>query len=85
MRRNAAALLPGSLPPIGIDRVQAAEYVGVGVTLFDRMVSEGLMPEPRIVRKRLVWDVEELARAFRMLPHRAERVDPAGNEANPWD
>jgi excisionase family DNA binding protein len=72
-------LTPGrisdSLPPIGIDRVQAAEYVGIDVTLFDRLVAEGRMPEPRTIYGRLIWDATEIARAFRQFPHRASGTD----------
>ncbi len=31
-------ILPASLAPRGLSRVQSAAYVGVGVTLFDEMV-----------------------------------------------
>jgi len=34
-------LLPASLPPRGLSRVQSAEYIGVGATLFDEMVAMG--------------------------------------------
>lgn len=78
-------VLPPTLAPIGIDRIAAAEYVGISETLFDRMVAGGLMPQPRIVGRRLVWDVEELTRAFRQIPHRSEPIDAIGASGNPWD
>lgn len=85
MSPRRAAILPPSLAPIGIDRIEAAAYVGVGESLFDRLVDQGLMPQPRMLAGRLVWDVEELAKAFRSLPHRAESIDQGSNAANPWD
>lgn len=86
--KRASAILPDSLPPIGISRDQAAAFVGIGESLFDRMVAAGKMPEPRMIAGRLVWDVEEVVKAFRALPHRSEPVptldgSPAG--VNPWN
>jgi hypothetical protein len=41
--RNTVSL-PGSFAARGLSRVQAAEYLGVAVTKFDEMVTDGLMP-----------------------------------------
>lgn len=79
-RRGRA--LPDSLPPIGINRVQAAEFIGISATLFDRLVHDGRMPDARVIEGRLVWDVSEVADAFRALPHRSERLS---GSINPWD
>lgn len=57
-------------PPIGLDRVQAAAYIGAGTSLFDEMVSDGRMPQPRQMNARTVWDREELYLAFKALPYR---------------
>ncbi len=40
-------ILPASLAPRGLSRVQSAAYVGTGVTKFDEMVSDGRMPKPK--------------------------------------
>lgn len=64
-----AAPRPLPLPPLGLARAEAAEYVGVGVTLFDQMVDDGRMPQPRVINTRLVWDVDELRTHFKALPH----------------
>lgn len=32
--------------PRGLNREQAAAYVGIGSTMFDELVGEGVMPEP---------------------------------------
>lgn len=53
----------------GLSRKEAAEYIGVGVTLFDRMVADGRMPKPKAVERRLIWDREGLDRAFDALPN----------------
>lgn len=87
MSARRAALLPPSLAPLGLSRSQAAAFVGVGEALFDRLVEEGRMPQPRMPSgKRLVWDLEELVAAFRQLPHRGEE-ELAGRpeKVNPWD
>jgi predicted DNA-binding transcriptional regulator AlpA len=56
--------LPISLPPRGLSRVEAAVYVGVSPTSFDRMVSEGQMPRPARYRRRLLWDRRQIDRAL---------------------
>lgn len=63
----------------GLSRVEAAEYIGVGASKFDAMVSDGRMPKPKKIDGRRVWDVRSLDRAFDALP--------GGNDAdhNPWD
>jgi predicted DNA-binding transcriptional regulator AlpA len=69
--------LPPSLPPRGICREEAAAYIGVGTTSFDKLVSEGAMPRPKVIGGRRVWDVHALDRAFSALP--------GDGDANPWD
>jgi len=65
------AAMAKPLPRVGYSRTEAAEIVGVGVDLFDRAVSAGALPQPRMIGTRLVWDIEELVTAFRELPHKA--------------
>ena len=52
LRRNT---LPLSLPPRGLSRVEAAHYVGLGATTFDRAVADGLMPKPFRIYGRVLW------------------------------
>jgi len=70
--------LPVSLPPRGLSRVQAAEYIGVGVTKFDEMVMDGRMPKPKRIDGRTVWDRIKLDEAFAAL-------DDAAGPKNEWD
>lgn len=70
--------LPASLPPRGLSRVQAAEYIGVGATKFDEMVADGRMPLPIRIDSRTVWDRHKIDEAFVMLGDRAV-------SENPWD
>ena len=64
MTRRDISLLPPSLAPFGVSRETAAELVGIGATVFDQMVVDGRMPQPRVAsQKRFVWDVQELLAA----------------------
>jgi predicted DNA-binding transcriptional regulator AlpA len=78
MVRNSVGCLPSSLAPRGLSRVQAAEYIGVGVTKFDEMVVDGRMPRPKRIDGRKVWDRIKLDEAFAVLD------DEAGPK-NEWD
>jgi hypothetical protein len=69
--------LPLSLPPRGINREQAAAYIGVSPSLFDEMVKDARMPLPKIINSRKVWDRQRLDEAFSALPDKQTR--------NPWD
>ncbi len=71
-------VLPLSLPPRGLSRVESAAYVGVSPSLFDSMVKDGRMPPPKRINGRTVWDRKRLDAAFDALPD-----DGAGS--NPWD
>jgi hypothetical protein len=69
MARSSA--LPPNLPPRLICREAAAEYAGVGATLFDRLVREGQMPPAKRLAGRKVWDTRILDRAIDALPSEA--------------
>jgi excisionase family DNA binding protein len=75
-RSRGISALPLSLSPRGLSRVQAAEYIGVGVTKFDEMVDDGRMPQPKQIDGRRVWDRLKLDEAF-------EALDMQSN--NEWD
>ena len=64
-------------PPRGLSREEAARYIGVGPSKFDEMVSAGLMPRPKRIGSRVVWDRLKLEAAFSDLPD--------DNRANPLD
>jgi predicted DNA-binding transcriptional regulator AlpA len=66
--------------PRGLSRVQAAAYVGLGVTFFDQQVYLGTMPKPVKIGARVIWDLRDLDAAFDSL----KQNDQVG-EANPWD
>lgn len=72
---DANDILPRSLAPRGLSRVQAAAYIGVSPTLFDEMVRDGRMPIPVRINKRTVWDRVKLDAAFAALSD-DEKDDP---------
>lgn len=73
-------VLPSSLPPRGLTRVEAAAYVGVSPTLFDEMVKDRRMPKPKRANARTIWDRLALDAAFAALPD-----EDGAAEIDPWD
>ena len=55
-------------PARGLNRIQAARYIGIGITKFDQLVEEGRMPQPKKIDTRKVWDVRALDVYFDDLP-----------------
>ena len=51
-------------PRRGLDRDEAAIYVGVTLATFDQMVTDGRLPEPVDLDGELVWDLVQLDRAM---------------------
>lgn len=65
----------------GLSREQAANYIGIGLTKFDKMVKDGRMPRPKRLDGRVVWDLRKLDAAFDALEDdEADKPEP-----NPWD
>lgn len=79
-RDRTISALPPSLAPIGLSRVQAAEFIGVSPSKFDEMVADRRMPKPRRIDARTVWDRRQLEEAFSAI----EQED-AARKADPWD
>jgi predicted DNA-binding transcriptional regulator AlpA len=48
----------------GFDRKEAASYVGISPTSFDKLVRAGTMPQPNQFLGRKVWDVRALDRVL---------------------
>jgi predicted DNA-binding transcriptional regulator AlpA len=74
-QRRASEIL--SFAPRGLSRVQSAAYIGVSPALFDELVGDGRMPQPKKINSRVVWDRKQLDESFEALPDREDR--------NPWD
>lgn len=68
-----------SYPPFGLRRLEAANYVGLGVTKFDQLVRDGRMPKPVALDTVKVWRRDELESALADLAETSATMD------NPWD
>jgi predicted DNA-binding transcriptional regulator AlpA len=75
------SVLPPSIPPRGLSRQQAAEYIGISATKFDELVKDGRMPKPKQIDGRIVWDRVLLDEAFEAL----EDADAPTAPKNEWD
>ena len=62
---NQPVLLP--ITKLGYRRPEAAEFVGVSPTTFDRWVEEGKMPKARRIGGVVLWRADELIEAFNRL------------------
>jgi predicted DNA-binding transcriptional regulator AlpA len=51
-------------PIRGLNRVEAAEYVGIGTTLFDKLIKEDRMPSGKKLDGRVIWDIRQLDRVM---------------------
>jgi excisionase family DNA binding protein len=72
------------LPPRGLSRMEAARYVGVSPNTLDKLIREGLMPGPKRVGSRVLWDRHQLDASFEDLPG----DEPTGqdeSDQNEWD
>ena len=69
----------------GLNKAEAANYIGVSVRKFDAMLKAGTMPKPRLLiddmghgeNVKKIWDIRELDDYFDQLPKEAKR--------NGWD
>jgi predicted DNA-binding transcriptional regulator AlpA len=59
----------------GLRRADAALYVGLGPTKFDKLVKEGRMPKPVRIDGCVIWDVKLLDTKF----------DELSEPRNDWD
>ncbi|MFO1149094.1 MAG: hypothetical protein U1E62_12035 [Alsobacter sp.] len=83
MSEKHRALHP-NLTPIGLSRVEAAEFIGVSPTLFDQLVTDGRMPAPKEINSRVVWSRPALEKAFTELPERSVRIFGGSNHSDAW-
>lgn len=80
---QAKDCLPPSLAPRGLSRGQAAAYIGVSPSTFDKLLIEGKMPPAKRIRGRKVWDLRQLDESFSALDDDSSALDNGGE--NPWD
>lgn len=62
-------------PRRGLNREEAALFVGVSTGTFDELVRSGQMPKPLKIGARSIWDVRKLDLA----------MDALDAEASSWD
>jgi hypothetical protein len=63
------ASIAGQLPiRRGLDEREAAVYLPLSPSFFRRLVARALMPRPRVIGRRRIWDVDDLDLAFKALP-----------------
>lgn len=43
-------------PPRLMDRSTASKYLSIGITMFDELVMEGVIPKPKKLRSKFLWD-----------------------------
>jgi hypothetical protein len=72
--------LPASLPPRGLCREAAAQYVGISPGKFDEMVADHRMPRAKQIDGRKVWDRRALDMAFDALGE-----EPVPKKATGWE
>ena len=73
------------LAPRLIGRDDAAAYVGVSPNTFDKMIADGLMPNPRrLTERRLAWDLRQLDTAIDRLPIDGD-ADTDATDDHSWD
>ncbi len=68
-----------------LSRVEAAAYSGVSPNTFARMMGDGLMPGPKRVYGRVLWDVRALDAAIDTLPGDGDSSDAGSSDINEWD
>jgi len=75
------------LEPVGICETAAALLIGVSPPTFSGLVRKGLMPAPKRIGRRKIWDREAVVAAFRALPTErgGDAVAVAVASDNPWD
>jgi predicted DNA-binding transcriptional regulator AlpA len=61
---NRTTLKVATQPRRGLDRDEAATFIGVTVRTFDQMVTDGRLPPPVELEGELVWDLVQLDRAM---------------------
>ena len=66
-----------------VDRKSAARYIGVPVTMLDRMVADGHLPAPVAIYRRKLFDRRQLDAALDKFFD--VEVDDEAAAANPWD
>jgi predicted DNA-binding transcriptional regulator AlpA len=65
--RSSVTKIEGGIQPRGLNKEEAARYVGIDLTTFDALVDRGQMPDATRIGKREGWDRLKLDAAFSLL------------------
>lgn len=84
--RSDAAPVPAMpvIPPRGLSRLESARHVGVSASYFDQLVRDGLMPKPKRVGARVIWDRVKLEAFFEALPEEGESMGSSNDSFADW-
>ncbi len=84
---NAPARHRALPPPTArlLSRPEAAAYVGVSPSTFDKLMADGLMPRPLKVYARTLWDVRTLDASIDSLHDTCDSQDGDSPDDNEWD
>jgi predicted DNA-binding transcriptional regulator AlpA len=69
---------------LGLSRIEAAAYIGVSPSTFDKLVVDGRMPQPVRINYRVVWDRKRVEDAWSRLAGDGTGMQ-AANDENPFD
>ena len=58
----------------GLNRKEAAAYIGVSATKFSELVRIGMMPQPKAVGRRRIYDRHQVDEAFDDFPTETQMV-----------
>jgi predicted DNA-binding transcriptional regulator AlpA len=68
------------VPRRGLSRQESAMYLGISAVKFDELVRDGIMPSPKRVGSRRLWDVRQIDVAFDALP-----TENNASQGTTWD
>jgi predicted DNA-binding transcriptional regulator AlpA len=66
--RGTNSLVNSGLTPRLLNREQAASYLGISASAFDKQVADRVVPGPKSFGSRRVWDIRQLDAAIDRLP-----------------
>lgn len=70
--------------PVALSAPAAAAFLGVSENTLRDAVDRGLLPRPRQLLGRVLWDADELHAAFRRLPQHGDKVENVFSGGPDW-
>ena len=72
------------MTPRGLPRLDAAEYLGISPSKFSCLVREGILPVPRVIGAKKLWDRRDLDAFFETLPRDGDADADEWNDARAY-